>query len=73
MEGFILEISHVIIRKFHIYMPEDRPYEITIVQNKFNKEKGKVTVLRKMPDELILFTEPEYSEIMDMVKKELEK
>ena len=72
MEGYILEISHVVTRKFHIYMPEDRPYEITVTQDKFDKKKGGVTVLRKMPDELITF-DPEYSDIMDMVKKELEK
>lgn len=73
MEGYILEISHVVNRKFHIYMPEDRPYEITIVQDKFDKEKGSIAVLRKMPEELITFKDPEYSDIIDMVKKELEK
>ena len=73
MEGYILEISHVVTRKFHIYMPDDRPYEITVIQDKFDKEKCKVTVLRKMPDELITFLSPDYIAITDMVKKELEK
>ncbi len=73
MEGYILEVSHVVTRKFHIYMPEDRPYEITDIQDKFDKEKGKVTVLRKMPEELITSYDPKFPDIMDMVKKELEK
>lgn len=73
MEGYILETSHVVTRKFHIYMSEDRPYEITIIQDKFNKEKGMVKVLRKMPDEIIGFTHPDYISITDMVKKQLEK
>lgn len=72
VEGYIIEISHVVSRKFHIYMPDDRPYEITVIQDKMER-KSEVKVMRKMPDELIHCTDPDYIAITDMVKKELEK
>lgn len=73
MEGYIIEISHVIIRKFHIYMPEDRPYEITVIMDMFDIAKGSIKVHRKMPDEELTFDDPIYIVIANRVRKELEK
>ncbi len=72
MEGYILEISHVVTRKFHIYMPDDRPYEIMVVQDEL-RGTSEIKAFRKMPDELINIMNPENLWIRDMIKKELEK